>query len=329
MSVAAATDCSGRRQPFVDETIVVWRAVLFLIAAYVALAAAGQAVFVTKTLVLPLVVTYGVLQRDRHIFLRDWVPYIGATLLFDAVRGLIFALVEEGWRPVYYAYVIALELNLTGTFALGLPLQWNWRSPFLDQLFVAWHGTHFLVFLLFGLIVWHYRRADFWRYRATCLGVMYVGLLGYFLVPTVPPWLAAQQGMLPKLAAVSHEVYARGIPPVFLAALDTNPVAAMPSLHTAFPAACTVLAWYLFGSWAGITFSLYTIIQAIGIIYLGEHYLVDVLAGGALAIFVSWEVNRHVHPRVLSVRRAMVYGGLLIVGTGATYAVTVLMRPSV
>lgn len=302
------------------------RVVLFLIVVYAALAIAGQAIFVTKTIILPGLAAYGVLQRDRHVFLRDWGPYVAATILFDALRGFVFALTEVGWRPVHHLYVIALELLLTGTGAGTLSLQTNWRSPLLDRLFVTWHGTHFLVFLLFGLAVWHYRRAEFWRYRAACLGVMYVGLLCYFLFPTAPPWLASEMGMVPGVVPISHELYRQGISPLIIAALDTNPVAAMPSLHTAFPAACTLLAWRLFGRWVGALFLLYTVVQAVGIVYLGEHYLADVLAGFILAGAVMWEVNRHAHPRVLTLRRAMVYGALLLSATAAAYAATVLIQ---
>jgi membrane-associated phospholipid phosphatase len=59
---------------------------------------------------------------------------------------------------------------------------------------------------------------------------------------------------------------------------DPNPAAAMPSVHTAITAA---LGFFLFrvnraAAWAGV---LYTAVMGGSLVYLGEHYVLDVLAG--------------------------------------------------
>jgi membrane-associated phospholipid phosphatase len=141
----------------------------------------------------------------------------------------------------------------------------------------------------------------------------------------MPPWLAAQQGAIPPLVAISHEVYANGIPPVVLHALDTNPVAAMPSLHMAFPTVCTILVWRLWGIRAGAPMLLYTVLQGIGIIYLGEHYLVDVLAGVALAGVVASETYRRRQPRLWHLPQAMVGTASTLLATGVVYLLSVAL----
>lgn len=310
-----------------DDAKIVWSTTALLLVVYGALAIAGQVLFITKTVMLPIFVLYGALHRERVAFVRDWAPFMAATLLFDALRGFVFVLTEIGVRPVLRSYVIVFEWLVTGTPALTLPLQAQWRSPVLDRFFVAWHGTHFLVFLLFGLVVWHCRRPDFWRYRAACLGVMFVGIAAYFLVPTVPPWLASQQGALPPLAAIGRDLYATGIVPlVIIQALDTNPVAAMPSLHMAFPVVCAALAWRLFGRIAGAAFALYAAIQAIGLIYLGEHYFVDVVAGVIVALLIGWEVNRHEPARVLTLPRALTHAAMLFCGSVTAHLAAALLH---
>ena len=94
----------------------------------------------------------------------------------------------------------------------------------------------------------------------------------------------------PRLLEEDHPVGGR---PVHAAAEDliqVNEVAAMPSLHTAL----TVLFVLAVGialprtrrwSW------LYPLAMGVALVYLGEHYLVDVLAGGAVA-FVAWRLAR-------------------------------------
>ena len=318
---SALTDTAAPSQRPANEALLAWAALIVLLGVYAGMALLGYSVFIVKTLILPILIAYGVATRYRVAFLREWAPYLGALLLFDALRGVIFAFVESGARPVFVKYVIAGERWLTGTPALSIPLQ-SLRVPWLDRLLVAWHGTHFLFFLVFGLAVWHLRRDEFWRYRLTCLIVMYVGVLCYILGPTAPPWVASDRGDIPHIAAISHELYIH-IPSILRTALDTNPVAAMPSLHIAFPAACTMLAWQIFGRAVGVSALVYTAVQSFAIVYLGEHYLVDVVAGVGLAVLAYWIARVSVPPPTASLRHALGTAAVLLILTGAIYAVTI------
>jgi len=61
--------------------------------------------------------------------------------------------------------------------------------------------------------------------------------------------------------------------------LAANPVAAMPSLHTAF---ATIIALFLAqqfrSAWRWL-FLLYPLLMGLALVYLAEHYVVDVVAG--------------------------------------------------
>lgn len=88
-----------------------------------------------------------------------------------------------------------------------------------------------------------------------------------------------------------------------------NAVAAMPSLHAATPTLLTLILTDLRG-WRYAPVLVYPAVGGIAWMYLGEHYLVDVLVGwlfGIAAFFILW-----VFPsRVVSRRRAeAVAGGL-------------------
>ena len=80
---------------------------------------------------------------------------------------------------------------------------------------------------------------------------------------------------------------------------NPNQFAAFPSLHAAFPALATVYAWPRFRALA-IGLLIWTIAVAVSIVYLGEHYVVDALAGyvyvAAAALIVEgvsrWRANR-------------------------------------
>ena len=71
--------------------------------------------------------------------------------------------------------------------------------------------------------------------------------------------------------------------PDITSGFNTNPVAAMPSLHTAFPVLCCLILWRLF-KWKSIPFILYTLFMLFTIVYTSDHYIVDIIAGSLLAV---------------------------------------------
>ena len=114
------------------------------------------------------------------------------------------------------------------------------------------------------------------------IAVMYGGLLGYLLMPTVPPWMAdIAFHVIPSLARPIMETYNAVVPNV-VTQFDTNPIAAMPSLHCAIPTFMSLVAGRLFG-FSGWPVFVYTGLVYFSVVYGGEHYVVDVIAGIALA----------------------------------------------
>ena len=100
----------------------------------------------------------------------------------------------------------------------------------------------------------------------------------YVVAPTSPPWLA-------QPAAVHHltsdAIQRAGLPATVIwlySHHDYNLYAAFPSLHAGFPVVAAFAAWQrnrfvgavLFG-WAAIVWLV--------VVYLGEHYVTDVLGG--------------------------------------------------
>jgi hypothetical protein len=71
--------------------------------------------------------------------------------------------------------------------------------------------------------------------------------------------------------------------PDITSGFNTNPIAAMPSLHTAFPVLASLILWKLF-RWKALPFIVYTLVVLFTIIYTSDHYIVDILAGAGLAL---------------------------------------------
>ena len=131
-----------------------------------------------------------------------------------------------------------------------------------------------------------------------------IGCLVYFLVPTAPPWWAAEEGHiqrelgpreggaveaeLPELRRimvdVGDQVWGRAWPKLY-ESLGGNPWAAMPSLHFATSLMAAILLAET-GPVAGAAGWAYALTLGVALVYLGEHYLTDLLAGTALVVAV-------------------------------------------
>ncbi len=260
-------------------------------AVYLVLAAVGLFFFIYKTLVLPVFLVYALAlpHAKRAEYLRAWVPFLAATVLFDLLRGWIFVAVQAGYRPVLWVYVIRWESALFGVPAL--PLLFRAHPAWADALAFVFHAAHFVYFLLIATLVYHVDPArGRWLQRAL-LVTMGMGLVGYALAPTAPPWLAAEQGLLPPIGHRVVAFYQQYVGSQLHQAFDTNLVAAMPSLHTAFPVACAVVGARTFTRPVAVLLWLWVVCLSASIIYLGEHYGVDLLAGALVAV-VAVRVTR-------------------------------------
>jgi membrane-associated phospholipid phosphatase len=252
----------------------------------VVFAVAGLYGPVLKALVAALFLA-ALATRRLASFVRDWAVFLAGLALFDSLRAAVFTAVNSLGLPLYMGYVIRLERWLFGGETLPTLLQpWLLRPDLpgpLQWLLVAVHASHFVVFLLFGLCLWLVRGAAFDRFAAAMPWVMYLGIVGYLAVPTVPPWMAADFQAIPPLHRVVDDVYGRA--GSLRRAFDTNPVAAMPSLHAAFAALCALVGVRHFGAW-GWLMGGYLGLMGVAAVALGEHYFLDLVAGALLAAAV-------------------------------------------
>jgi hypothetical protein len=116
------------------------------------------------------------------------------------------------------------------------------------------------------------------------------GVLAYWAIPTAPPWYAAKKGLMddgrtPELRRMmveyGEQFWGSGWVRLY-GLLGGNPLAAMPSLHFA----TSVMAAHVLaetGPVAGAVGWGYAGTLGVALVYLGEHYVVDLAAGLALA----------------------------------------------
>ena len=126
-------------------------------------------------------------------------------------------------------------------------------------------------------------------------GIVQFLAAGGIIVPTAPPWMASELfGLVPKLLHFNVAFYNAAAPDL-TTGFNTNPIAAMPSLHAAFPALCSLILWRL-GRWKSLPFHLYTLLVFFMIIATGDHYTLDIAAGVLLAVVAYIVAFRRIGP---------------------------------
>ncbi len=116
-----------------------------------------------------------------------------------------------------------------------------------------------------------------------------LGCAVYFAVPTAPPWWSSEQGLTGEevrriMVEVGEDTWGSAWPKMY-DALGGNPWAAMPSLHFA-TSLVAALALAEAGKVEGAIGWTYAGTLGFALVYLGEHYVTDLLAGAALVAVV-------------------------------------------
>ena len=117
-----------------------------------------------------------------------------------------------------------------------------------------------------------------------------LGVVSYWVAPTAPPWYAAERGRTGEepvrrlMVEYGESFWRNGWAPLY-SVLGGNPLAAMPSLHFATSTMATLLLAES-GPLAGAVGGGYAAVLGFALVYLGEHYVVDLIGGLALTVGV-------------------------------------------
>jgi hypothetical protein len=221
------------------------------------------------------------------IFLLDWGPFVSLFLGYEYLRGLV-PLIS---RNVHIFPMINLDIRLLG-FVPSVKLQQLFYNPanlhWYDYVAVFLYISHFVMPMIAGFIFWLTDRLYFKKFTFSLLVLSYSAFFTFILFPAMPPWMASNNGYIPKLEEVTGVVMANFLPttismPSVYSFMRANPVAAIPSLHAAFP---FLIFLFIFkrSRRVGLMFVPYVLGVWFAVMYLGEHYLTDVLIGAIYAL---------------------------------------------
>jgi membrane-associated phospholipid phosphatase len=250
----------------------------------------------------------------------DWLPFEAVLIAYDYSRG--YAAPYSAQQIAHHAYPIDNVHN-----KLGLPLhvmfpirfdQWlgggtmptTWvQEHFHPGSAVPWYGvlvslvyvSHFLVMPTVAVLLWIRNRARFQVWMRMVIVLAIAGVATYFLYPMAPPWLADDRQVFP--GAFVGRYTSEGFDRIGLRMVGgmvsqgqylVNPVAAMPSLHMAYATLAAGYFWWGKRWWQRVLLVCYPLAMGFSLVYGGEHYVVDEIAGViyALIVIAAWRLLR-------------------------------------
>ena len=222
-------------------------------------------------------------------YVRDFLPLIALVLLYEEARGLAHSLHPHPFYEPMLTIDRWIGLGEVPTIRLQ---DWFWHGhlEWYDHALSLLDRLHFIVPPTLLLLIWLERREVFYRCAATLLAVSFAGAATFLLFPAAPPWLASQHGLLPHVARIGY--IEGGNSPVSTSKswieshLLANPVAAVPSLHAAYALLVLLFACAWRGR-AGLWALPYTLGMWFTVVYLGDHYVADIVVGAVYA-WIAW-----------------------------------------
>ena len=227
----------------------------------------------------------------------DWLPFFAALLAYDVLRGLV------GSNPLFEPHVmpqIRVDEILFGGAVPTVELQERFYHvrhihPW-DIAAWAVYLTHFVGALAVAGVLWRVARPQFLRFRAMILTLTAAAFATYLLFPAAPPWMASDDGVIGKVHRVVKGVWdAIGVERAAAiwhrGSAFANEVAALPSLHAAYPFLFLCFFWSR-GGWVRAICLAYGLAMGATLVYTGEHYVSDVLLGWVYAIVTYLGVSR-------------------------------------
>jgi len=230
--------------------------------------------------------------------LKRLLPFVALLLVYESFRGLAHSLNTH----VNYTWMIHMDYKIFGTLPTASLQNWLWHGhvQWYDFVFYIVYMMHFILPLALAIVIWKKRDKYYWKFVSTFIFLSFMGFLTYLMFPAAPPWMASDNGYIRSIVRVSSQVWASlGIHdfPSIYNKIAPNPVAAVPSLHTAYATLFVIFVTKFFGRKWGLLACVYPVLIIIGTIYQGEHYAVDAILGVIYAFvsyfFVHWLFTKY------------------------------------
>jgi membrane-associated phospholipid phosphatase len=215
---------------------------------------------------------------DRRVvaLVRGWAPFVLLLVAYELMRDLAAAIgmPAHDLARLDRALFDGHQPTLVMQAAIGRLAD----ADVFEDMGSLVYATHFLLPIALGVWLWTKDRDAFRRFGLTLIVLCGLAFATYVVAPTTPPWLA-QPSAVRHL--IEETIQRSGVPSSLIwlySHHDYNLYAAFPSLHAGFPVVAAAAAWRQSRK-AGVVLWVWAVIVWIVVVYLGEHYVADVLGG--------------------------------------------------
>jgi membrane-associated phospholipid phosphatase len=240
--------------------------------------------------------------------LVDWLPLVVVLFGYGILRGYAS---HTLWGPVstfgslsqqaFYSQQVWFDTHVIG-FGVDPTVQlqrWLYRPGLHVWDYLAWacYMTHFFASFIIAGVLWKTNYPKFRRYVPMFVGLTFIGYLTYLLYPAMPPWMASEFHHIPPTTRIIDQVWKHlhiGLGQALFAGgnkFDNN-VAAMPSLHGAYPMLICLFFWKGSSRRKRVLLAAYPICMAFSLVYTGEHFVTDIFVGWIYAAATVYFGNK-------------------------------------
>jgi membrane-associated phospholipid phosphatase len=237
-------------------------------------------------------------NREQVIqMLRDWALMVVIYMAYDYSRGT-----ADQWG-IGVNYTALRDLDSLITFGRE-PIS-GMQRRFYTPNDVKWYDvvgsviymTHF-VFPVLPLVFLRIRnRASWLHYVRRFSLTLGISVFIFIIFPAAPPWMASREGYLPPIQRITGRGWSELHLKTVSKTLDRgagvlNAVAPMPSLHAGM--ALLVALWFFRNCkpWIRIAALAFPVAMLTALVYFGEHFIIDGLAGWAVVLLAWFLANK-------------------------------------
>ena len=215
---------------------------------------------------------------------QDWLPFFLVLTVYGLLRSYAS---HTLWGP----FVRPQVWIDTHVFGLGVDptvqLQRWLYSPGLhvwDYLCWCCYMSHFFASFIVAAVLWKTNYGKFRRFVPLFVALTFLGYVTYVLYPAMPPWMASSTHHLPHTVRIvpvvlDHLHLHSGAAVLTGGDKFDNNVAAMPSIHAAYPMLICLFFWKGASRRKRVLLFAYPICMAFTLVYTGEHFVIDILMG--------------------------------------------------
>lgn len=282
----------SRRRP--NLTMERWIRITIAVAIIVASWLRGDIQFLLWGLAASLLVVF-IPAGSARAFVAGMVPYATVWFVFTFLRSFTD---ETLFAKTLNTQVADFERWLFNGELPTITLQARFYTPghihLWDYYFTFVHWSYFIIPHAVALWILLRYKGQFQHYLAALTMTLFLGLVIYAIIPSNPPWMApeaidsptapvVQRIMEPIAKSLGGGLYEAGYKVVG----ESNPIAAMPSMHFGITFLLFWVAWSRGWGWRIAAF-IYSMSMGLALVYMGEHYVIDVIVGGAVTTYSWW-----------------------------------------